>query len=77
MFINHFLILSDLNSLLIFFLCAAPLQKNWKRVLKEKETEQLQGLNALTYVPYKKCNALMKFVQKLGIKKLEIKRHSR
>jgi len=45
-----------------------PAANELERGVKRKRNGAAPGLNALTYVPYKKCNALMKFVQKLGIK---------
>ena len=38
------------------------------RVSREKRNGAAPGLNALSYIPYKKCSAILKFVMKLGRK---------
>ena len=45
------------------FSLRCPTAKELEKSVKRKRNGAAPGLNALTYVPYKKCNALMKFVQ--------------
>ena len=39
-----------------------------KKSINKKRNGAAAGLNALTYVPYKKCDSIMNFVIKLGRK---------
>ena len=50
------------------FSLRCPTENELKRSVQRKRNGAAPGLNALTYVPYKKCASIMKFVHKLGIK---------
>ena len=45
-----------------------PTFKELKRSVKRKRNAAAPGLNSLPYVPYKKCNSILNFIHKLGIK---------
>ena len=45
-----------------------PTLKELARHLRRKRNKAAPGFNALTYVPYKKCPALLKYVHKIGCK---------
>ena len=50
------------------FSLRCPTENELKKSVKRKRNGAAPGLNQLTYVPYKKCSGIMKFVLKLGQK---------
>lgn len=56
----------DLPSHLFSLRC--PTENELKRSIRRKRNGAAPGFNALTYVPYKKCSAILKFVHRLSKK---------
>ena len=50
------------------FSLRCPTEKELKTSVQKKRNGAAPGLNALTYVPYKKCSAILKFVHNLCVK---------
>lgn len=50
------------------FSLRCPTEKELNRSVKRKRNGAAPGMNALSYIPYKRCTAVMKFVAKLGRK---------
>ena len=50
------------------FSLRCPTESELKRSIKRKRNGAAPGMNGLTYVPYKKCTAIMRFVLKLSTK---------
>lgn len=46
----------------------APTLKELNRCVSKKRNKAAPGFNSLTYVPYKKCPAIMRYVYKIGVK---------
>ena len=51
-----------------FFSTRSPSLRELSKSAKRKRNGAAAGLNGLCYIPYKKCIALLKFVEKIGRK---------